>query len=273
MEFVKENAAEYTRYVMEEYFHLNKKPLLSILSKNCVWIDPSNALVTGIDDIKKMLANGLFVSSFSIENTRFLTLDYLREDNVVVLGEYLLFSNKKNRKTYACRQRLTACYWKEHGRYCLYHMHISNEWVEEVKDPMDDWDPYHYMHELFVRYGRKKESKITITTESSTHFVNLDMILYIEAIDKSSILHMFDQNVTVNKPIKIMAELFPEYFYRCHRSYIVNCGYVTKIERYTITLITGRILPIPEKRYQEVRETITSIMQQSIMEQKQCKVL
>lgn len=266
MEFVKENAVEFTKYAIEEYYHLNIKPLASVLTEDCVWIGPDNVILSGSDVISKVLKNNLLMSSFSIEDAKFRYLDDKEDANIVVVGEYLLFSEKENKRICICKQRLTSCYHTKQEKYLLYHMHISNEWIKTEKFLSKDIDIYHYIQKLLKNCDRKKEDKITIKTNNSTYFVNLDMILYIEAIDKSSIIHMINQNLTINRPIKIMEEIFPDYYYRCHRSYIVNCSYIERIERYSITLVTGTVIPVPEKRYREVREKITEIMQDMIKE-------
>lgn len=247
MEFTKENAAESTKHIIEKYYHLNTVPLLSILSEECVWISPEYESVGGADPIKDKIKDGFFMQSFSLEDEEFYVIADKDNTDLVVMGEYSLFSGEQYRKTYVARQNLTFCYRMEDDQYRLYHIHISDKWRIDEK----------YSYE----YGKKKEKKITIETENSTHFVDSDRILYIEAINKSSILHMSNQSITIKKPIKLMEEIFPDHFYRFHRSYLVNCNYVAKIERYFITLATGVTLPIPEKRYMNVRDAITSIMQ------------
>ena len=55
-------------------------------------------------------------------------------------------------------------------------------------------------------------------------------------------------------------KLTAKQFCRIHRSYLVNCRFVLQVERYAVTLINGTVLPIPAKRYMEVREEITALI-------------
>ena len=54
--------------------------------------------------------------------------------------------------------------------------------------------------------------------------------------------------------------VFPDFFCRIHRSYLINCHHVSKVERYYVMLVTGETLPIPEKRYTEVYHNVMRAM-------------
>lgn len=45
----------------------------------------------------------------------------------------------------------------------------------------------------------------------------------------------------------------------------MDCEFISSVERYNITIVTGMIIPIPEKRYSEVREEIAEIMEGEII--------
>lgn len=83
------------------------------------------------------------------------------------------------------------------------------------------------------------------------------MVLYAETIGKICSLNMIDRSVVVRQPLKLLEERFPDCFCRIHRSYLVNCNYTTRLERYSAVLLGGTALPIPEKRYHEVCERVT----------------
>ena len=38
-----------------------------------------------------------------------------------------------------------------------------------------------------------------------------------------------------------------------HRSYLVNPDYISSVERFTVTMTDGSKLPIPEKKFNELR--------------------
>ena len=86
------------------------------------------------------------------------------------------------------------------------------------------------------------------------------MVLYVEAIGKVCTVYMMNRTMVIRQPITALEAQFPKQFYRIHRSYLVNCRFILQVERYAATLINGTVLPIPAKRYMEVREKITCLM-------------
>ena len=109
--------------------------------------------------------------------------------------------------------------------------------------------------------AKDRKNKVIIQTPKSTYGIRSDSIIYIEAADKYSILHTVHQNIVIHKSIGYLASVLPDFFCRIHRSYLINCHHVSKVERYYVTLVTGETLPIPEKRYTEVYHNVMQAMQ------------
>lgn len=74
-------------------------------------------------------------------------------------------------------------------------------------------------------------------------------------------MYLVNEHRQVQASIKEQEAVLPPQFYRLHRSYFVNCGYVAKIERYRLTLITGDELPVPKMRYTQIRGEIAEIIE------------
>ena len=73
-------------------------------------------------------------------------------------------------------------------------------------------------------------------------------------------VYMLNRTVVIRQPIAALETQFPKQFYRIHRSYLVNCHFIFQVERYAVTLMNGAVLPIPAKRYREVREELTALL-------------
>ena len=86
------------------------------------------------------------------------------------------------------------------------------------------------------------------------------MVLYVEVIDKACTVHTMNRAMVIRQPITALEAQFPKQFYRIHRSYLVNCRFILQVERYAVTLVNGTVLPIPAKRYMEVREAIAALL-------------
>lgn len=260
-----DNIAGFTRYLLCEYYRLNAKPLFSVLSDDAMWIGPGNLFVFGAAAIKSYFKNGWIMPPMTMQDEEFYSLggsDKLR----TVVGQYVLTSDHSSEMVCAERQRITFQYRVEKDRVSLCHMHVSNEWSalegDEIFPVKMSTQTYQYVQMLLSESGRHGErTKVVLRTESTTLFIDPDMVMYVEAIGASSIIHYIDKGITVKKILGELVPLFPEYFYRAHRSFLVNCNYISEIERYSLTLITGEKIPVPEKRYTSVRDDITAIME------------
>jgi hypothetical protein len=108
--------------------------------------------------------------------------------------------------------------------------------------------------------GQAPNRRIIIKAENATYSFDPDMVLYVEAIGKVCTVYMMNRTMVIRQPIIVLETQFPKQFCRIHRSYLVNCRFVLQVERYSVTLINGTVLPVPAKRYMEVREKITALI-------------
>ena len=110
MELDANNIADVTQYLIREYYNLNTGPLFSVLAEDCVWLGPGNLLVFGAKAIKTQFKNGFIMPAFKMVNPHFYILDTGSKNHIVVLGEYLLFSDENADLICASKQRITFCY-------------------------------------------------------------------------------------------------------------------------------------------------------------------
>ena len=71
-------------------------------------------------------------------------------------------------------------------------------------------------------------------------------------------VHTKNENITINGKLSDFENKYNDHLLRIHTSFLINPSYVTKIERFNLQLQDGTILPIPEKKYTEVKEAIFS---------------
>ena len=83
----------------------------------------------------------------------------------------------------------------------------------------------------------------------------IDDILYIEVFRTELDFHCRNRVFACSGSLVSVFELLPkERFYRSHRSFIVNLGYVNKISRYSFDLVNGDRVSIAKNRYLDARE-------------------
>ena len=260
MELTMEHPEEETRWLLTEYYRLNVEPFLSAMSKDCCWVLPTNHVVVGKRAARVLFQNGFEMPVFRVRDVQTWALDTDSENHRTVCLIYTAESDPGDGMIMAGRQRATFCYRKESETWKLYHIHVSMEW-EHVPEgevfPVElSRATYRYVQELLKQARNCGTQKIILKDESSTTLVDPNLILYAEAADKSTVLHMVDQTLVLHRPIKNLERELPENFVRIHRSYLANVSYVVRVERFSLILASEISLPIPEKRYTQVRELV-----------------
>jgi two-component system, LytTR family, response regulator len=89
--------------------------------------------------------------------------------------------------------------------------------------------------------------KLVIQTHQGIHYFEMENILYLEASGMYTIVHSKDGQFVASKPLKDFETLLGINYFRIHRSYIVNCNFITKISNKDgsyVTLNDGSALPI-----------------------------
>ncbi|WP_286183017.1 LytTR family DNA-binding domain-containing protein [Bacillus sp. ISL-55] len=76
----------------------------------------------------------------------------------------------------------------------------------------------------------KHYNKLSIKSNNSFLYIHIDEILYIEKEGRKTILHTKDDRHETTESLADLERLLPDYFYKTHRSYLVNLSRITRIE-------------------------------------------
>lgn len=121
-----------------------------------------------------------------------------------------------------------------------------------ITKPEDDLK----LEEAVKRFLRKNSiNKITIKTSSKVISLDIDSIIYFEIMGHSILMHTSDNvKYELKGTLKELESIIPTaHFVRVHKSFIVNFKYITKIERYKITLRTDFTIPISKLKYNDLQ--------------------
>lgn len=114
------------------------------------------------------------------------------------------------------------------------------------------------LYEPFAHVFRKERPTQTLlfrTTDGGEIVIPLDELIYIEVYGNELDFHCKSETVRCVGTLSAAQELLPaETFYRSHRNFIVNLGYVQKIERYYFGMQNGETVAIAKNRFTEVKE-------------------
>lgn len=105
--------------------------------------------------------------------------------------------------------------------------------------------------------NKVKQHKITLKDNNRIEIIDIKNLYYIEALGSySKIVFIKDQEtneMTLSAPLSDYEELLPaEIFYRIHRSYLVNCTQIKKIENnenLQVILRNKISIPVSRRRY------------------------
>lgn len=92
-------------------------------------------------------------------------------------------------------------------------------------------------------------------------FFELPKILFISALGKESVVQTVDGKTFVKNSISDLQKQAGDALIAIHRSYLVNPEFIRDIRRYTITLENGTELPVPQRKYDDLRQKLATLYQ------------
>lgn len=108
----------------------------------------------------------------------------------------------------------------------------------------------------------RKNHSLTIQKGTWCKSIRFSDILYCEAINRKIIVHTKQTIIEYYFKIEELEEQLKPYFFRCHRSYLVNLQYVCSYQNGMAELENGEILPISRLRQQDFAKAVLSYMKE-----------
>jgi len=108
------------------------------------------------------------------------------------------------------------------------------------------------------------DSRVIFPSEDESVCVNADDIMYLEAFGKKTQITLkYGKEVLCTCGLSAAAERLGAGFVSCHRSYVVNLGFVRSISKTDITLDNGRKIPLSRRLYDSVNKAFISFYKES----------
>ncbi|MCQ2482978.1 MAG: LytTR family DNA-binding domain-containing protein [Clostridia bacterium] len=108
--------------------------------------------------------------------------------------------------------------------------------------------------------GSKQEATFTFNKNGSLYTLPCSEIIYFESSKRCCTIHYAKDNsldcIEMSEfysKLNDLDDTLPDYFIRCHQSYLVNMNYISSIEKKHLNLVTKETLPISQSRVQELR--------------------
>lgn len=257
-----------TQYVLEQYWQKNCEVILSYCTDQVVWIGAEQSeYMIGIEAVREDFYSLMKVLQPCIlVNSEFVTIQNAGKA-CTIGGRYLVETREDAEYFIEGEQRCTFT-WElinEEPKIC--HMHVSNP-MGEIKKA----EGKRFINEMGQMARKYMEEKIADLRsrpqaiegmDGSTHFISTSDILYAEARSRYCDLMLKNGEIFPAKlSLTGFEKIADSYFVRVHRSYMVNIRYLSKIQPCEVTMRNKVRIPIPEKRFAEIREQIMKRFQE-----------
>lgn len=250
---------------LESYYNTRKTDFFDNVDDNIVWYGPMEGqIIIGKDKLYDFFKKENRTLRFNIEDLA-VKLFPLKADAFAFLAEYTLYAyHPDGRVSKYSRHMLVLSKRKkdQSGNYVWKSplIHISD--VKNKRNDKKSAGAYLGENERslvdILMTQRKSVKKILFSgVGNSNYYVAEDAIIYVEGgKGVQCYVHTKDETLLVTQLLKDVYEKLPDFYYRCHASYIVNLRRVRKVGGYKITLDTGEEIPIPAKKYAKVKSDI-----------------
>lgn len=251
------NLPALSKRVIREHYARNLDFVLQYIADDISWIGPlASQYTVGKAVFTEMLTPEQDTPIVVSEDEYYIAAS--GEEFCTVVGTYVATTNSDSGLLLMVRQRVTLQWIWRDARPQIIHIHLSNPWEHVEENETFPYQAARRAYEYIKQLHAAEEQKIFRfrTVDNETAFVELDEIVYIEAASTHCVLHLTEGRVTVKSKISELAAQLPQQFCRIHRSYLVNVNYVVKTSRYELVLCDNIVLPVPEKKYQAVKQKI-----------------
>ena len=252
-------------HIITEYYRNNLVPFFDYISDDILWIGPAKKQqIIGRKNLLQTFAAEKHDLTFTMGDIKVLCVSPSHHVKEVLL-HYDIYTHYPSGSTDVHDQCLhyTWCDKKVQTADGLKYqpqivsLHISNAW------PYDNRDVIYPVHSenLFAAMRIPAESEQYITVKAAdgcVHRLAFSHILYIDTVKRSARLQIHTENGTIiiNDTLSKFEEKYPDLFVRIHAGYLLNPAHVTNIRRFAVTLSDGTQLPVPEKKYTQIKRLL-----------------
>lgn len=106
----------------------------------------------------------------------------------------------------------------------------------------------------YLKTTDKNDIPLAVKLDGVNTVLNAKKIRYLEGQGKYSLIHTGDDKFECHELMSDLENRLPEdYFFRCHRSFVVNMKYVTAYDSTQIFLRGGQTVPVSKRKLEEFK--------------------
>lgn len=261
-----QEVVEKTQECLARYWQLDPEYVLSYCDDHVTYIGSiQSQFMEGKDAVVQDFQN----SMEELKPCHLLDQEFIIAQNTgnacTIVSRYLTTTDDNVEYFLQVQQRCTFVWEQTKDGLKIKHMHISNP-MGELKvaegelfvNEMGKMAGEYLMNHLHTLEDKRRI--IVTDKKGNIHFLMPSEVVYVDANGRDSIIHTI-QGETINARMKItdFKKTAGEHFISVHRSYLINDAYISRIQKYEVVMLDGNKIPIPVKKYKEVRKILIGL--------------
>lgn len=254
---------ELSQECLARFWQLDIEFVIRYFDKNIVWIGSAKSQYADtyeevVKDFREIIQE---LKPCHLSHQEFTVAQNVGNACTIV-GRYITTTDDSVGYFLKAQQRCTFVWEIKEGEPKIRHCHISNP-MGELK--LAEGEKFvNALGETAKKYwisriqSMESKHKIVVTDNKDiTYFLSPSEILYVNAIGRNTMIYTTDgTEIHCRSSIADFVEKAGETFSFVHRSYIVNNMYISSIHPYEIVLYDGSHIPVPKKRYGEIKKKL-----------------
>lgn len=257
---------ELTQECLARFWQLDPEFVINYFDRDILWIGSAQSQYTeGYEEtardfrgiMKELKPCHLLRQEFSIVQNA--------GNTCTIAGRYLTTVDDEVGFFLQVQQRCTFVWELTEDGPRIRHCHISNP-MGELQLARDEKFP-NVLGQMSKKYwtyrlrAAQDERRIVVTDRHEVvHFLLPAEVVYANANGRHSVIHTTsDREIDARMSITGFLAAAGEGFTAVHRSYALNDAYISRIRKYEIIMVDGSRIPVPERRYKEIRETLAGV--------------
>lgn len=262
---IEKEAVYLTNEALNKYWHLDYHFVIEQCAEDAIWLGArQDEFIVGRDKIEADFEK----TTIELQPCHLINAQYhaiaADSKNCTVTGRYIVTTENYADFFLQTQQRCTFVWQKTNEGLKIKHIHISNP-IGEMKLEKDEKFPNtigKMAHRYLEDHINHVNNDITLTAYGdggSLYLIKPMDVLHISAIGKDSVVKTVHGVIYTRTSIADFAKQAKNLLLTVHRSYLVNPNYISLIERYSVIMTNGDKIPIPAKKYNDLRNTLLKL--------------
>lgn len=155
-------------------------------------------------------------------------------------------------------------------QHCIFTWELSPEnmpvikhiGVTKLESAVDNKEPVVTEHKIPTEAKPSAMSQRLVISDldECTPFISHNDILYATSDGRNTVIRCFNEDINARISISAFLKLAGSRFLAIHRCYAVNVDHITHLKPYAVVLCDGSEIPVPVKRYGEIKQKLTALL-------------